>query len=1024
MKKKNEPKIWIATMILTALMATSVFAVLAIGIVSATTWYVEEGESIQAAVDAANNGDSIIVRDGTYTENVDVNVDNLTIQSENGSDSTIVQAADYNDHVFEVQANYVNINGFTVKGALLKTGIYFNNINNCDILNNIALNNKYGIYLRYSSNNNLTNNKMSGNNYNFYVYGYSLSNYIQNIDTTNKVDGKPIYYWIDEQNKQIPSNAGYVGVVNSTNITVRDLTVTNSGQGVLFAYTENSTIENVTISYCSSGIYLHFSNKNNVTNNNVLWTGNGIYFSDSSENLISNNSVSKGANGLYLGGSSSNILMGNNMSGNLFNFGVDGSSFDHFSQIIDTTNLVNGKPIYYLINKHNIVVNSFSNAGYVGIINSSNVTVKDLTLTWNIQGVLFAYVDNSRIENVNATNNRDGISLRDSSNNIIKNNIASNNCWDGILLDDSSNNSIYHNNFISNMHNVESRDSTNIWNSTSKITYTYNGNTYTNYLGNYWSDYTGSDADKDGIGDTPYSIDGDNDNYPLVEPWENYFKPTPVYGKGIWISYIWDVEDGDLDKIISKLKFANVTWVMIKCGDSDSYWLEEGKKLYDWAKKYGGFDKVIEQFHNNGINVLGAHWVESYDKHNIPAISEIDVSNKILNIEGIDGLLIDAENDTEAGVENYRGYIKSIREMHKDAFIGYTGYARADGNREKIHELFSEYCDAVMPQAYWQHRPTTPDEEIEMMEEHIGKLRDKWNKKLIIPMGQGYYYDHASEEEVKISDETAEEMAKGISEFCKILEDKGYLGVSLFRYDTMHWKTWQAYAKCFIPITITAYSPVDIVVTDPDNLTISKQANEISGATYTEVDINGDGDLDDKIIIPYRKIGNYLISVVPEPDALPTDTYTLEVSVEDTTITLAEDVQISDIRDQPYMIRSTEEGIIQIIPAMIDFDPDVLNLQSEGKWVTTYIELPEGYDASNITVSTVMLNDQVQAEMKPTEIGDYDDDGIADLMVKFDWSAVQEILEVGDEVEITVTGELTDGTPFGGSDMIRVIDQS
>jgi len=109
------------------------------------------------------------------------------------------------------------------------------------------------------------------------------------------------------------------------------------------------------------------------------------------------------------------------------------------------------------------------------------------------------------------------------SNNYVINNTISNNDCDSIHFEYSSRNIIYTNDFINNGNNVASYGSTNIWNSTSKITYTYNGKTYTNYLGNYWSDYTGSDADGDGIGDTPYSIDGDRDYYPLMERFENYF---------------------------------------------------------------------------------------------------------------------------------------------------------------------------------------------------------------------------------------------------------------------------------------------------------------------------------------------------------------------------------------------------------------------------------------------------------------------------------------------------------------------
>lgn len=112
------------------------------------------------------------------------------------------------------------------------------------------------------------------------------------------------------------------------------------------------------------------------------------------------------------------------------------------------------------------------------------------------------------------------------------------------------------------------------------------------------------------------------------------------------------------------------------------------------------------------------------------------------------------------------------------------------------------------------------------------------------------------------------------------------------------------------------------------------------------------------------------------------------------------------------------------IEATVDIEPDTLNLNSKGKWITCYIELEESYDVADIDVSTIKLNDEVDAELKPTGLGDYDDDGITDLMVKFDRTSVQELLEVGDEVEIVITGELTDGTSFEGTDTIRVIDKS
>lgn len=104
----------------------------------------------------------------------------------------------------------------------------------------------------------------------------------------------------------------------------------------------------------------------------------------------------------------------------------------------------------------------------------------------------------------------------------------------------------------------------------------------------------------------------------------------------------------------------------------------------------------------------------------------------------------------------------------------------------------------------------------------------------------------------------------------------------------------------------------------------------------------------------------------------------------------------------------------------VDFDPDTLNLRSKGKFVTAYIELPEGYDVEEIEVSSIKFNNTIPALLKPTQVGDYDSDGIPDLMVKFDRAVIEGILNTSDAVKITITGKVS-GIDFKGSDSIRVI---
>jgi hypothetical protein len=109
------------------------------------------------------------------------------------------------------------------------------------------------------------------------------------------------------------------------------------------------------------------------------------------------------------------------------------------------------------------------------------------------------------------------------------------------------------------------------------------------------------------------------------------------------------------------------------------------------------------------------------------------------------------------------------------------------------------------------------------------------------------------------------------------------------------------------------------------------------------------------------------------------------------------------------------------LEATVDFHPSTLNWSSHGRFVTCYIELPEGYDPADIDVSTVVLNDELAALLHPTRVGDEDHDGIPDRMVKFDRARFVELLPPGEYVEAAVSGELNDETLFVGADSVRVI---
>ena len=337
------------------------------------------------------------------------------------------------------------------------SGIHIQHSSGNQVINCTIKNGYEGIGLAYAPNTKLQGNTINNNIENFGIGSLSISDFICDIDTSNAINGKPIYYWINHYDEQIPSDAAFIGLISCTNITVKNINITDNFQGIVCVDTTNSIIENcdfikngghgiffVTSSNnkiyncaCAnnffSGVYLNYqSNNNMVFENNISNIQvSGFWIEESINNQILNHNINNCYKGISLDKSPSNILRENKM----FNCGlaVDGVTLYDYINDVDTTNTVNGKTLYYIINETGLVLPT--NTGQVVLINSKNCNISNLDLS----------------------NGTVGIELAFSSNNTISKNIINNNKMVAIDLDCSSNNfnKIYNNNIIDNSYGVD-----------------------------------------------------------------------------------------------------------------------------------------------------------------------------------------------------------------------------------------------------------------------------------------------------------------------------------------------------------------------------------------------------------------------------------------------------------------------------------------------------------------------------------------------------------------------------------------
>jgi parallel beta-helix repeat protein len=193
-------------------------------------------------------------------------------------------------------------------------GIQIKDFFNTNISGNIITSNTWGLGLGVGSGSVARNNIMNDNTYGFRSFNIQAVNV--DVDTSNTVNGKPIYYWVDQHNKTVPADACYVALIGCTNITVKNLNLAGNLEGVFLGSTTNSTIASNRITDNMNGITFDASSNNTVTENLITNNEAGISVRWNSLNntIIGNDITSNNSTGIYIAESESNSIIGNNVT--------------------------------------------------------------------------------------------------------------------------------------------------------------------------------------------------------------------------------------------------------------------------------------------------------------------------------------------------------------------------------------------------------------------------------------------------------------------------------------------------------------------------------------------------------------------------------------------------------------------------------------------------------------------------------------------------------------------------------------
>ena len=336
-------------------------------------------ENIQDAIDAAVDGDTILVYEGTYFENVVVNKRLDLIGS--GPANTTIDGGGSGSTV-SIQ-RYANISDFRITGAEVSSA-------------------EAGIKIQawYV---NITNVNCSGNG-NWGIHLGTSMRYLSVVGCVLQDNGVGIYGGVNSviRDNVLRNHTGASIVSRGSDTIIGNNSCSESREGIIVYQPRTTLLNNTVRDMKYEGIKIH-SDHNIISNNILINTSNGFLITGADNNTLSGNSISVRYIGMDIDDSTGLILYDNHMTNSGLRF--EGDDPEHWNtHTIATNNTVNGKGVYYFSNKTNINVPEYA-AGQIIIANCTDVLVSNQNCSDCNAGVFIVFSKNITFSNVTSSRN-------------------------------------------------------------------------------------------------------------------------------------------------------------------------------------------------------------------------------------------------------------------------------------------------------------------------------------------------------------------------------------------------------------------------------------------------------------------------------------------------------------------------------------------------------------------------------------------------------------------------------------------